>query len=90
MANIHGYRVVTNEGKTVGHVAGESDAALVVVCGSWPRKTWHALPRQFVSVDEEKSSVLIEVSREMLAISPKLKQGAPVDDQAVVSWWGLD
>jgi hypothetical protein len=87
---IHGYRVVTSQGKTVGHVAGESEASLVVECGSWPRKMWRALPRQFVSVDEEKSCVLIQVSKEMLAMSPKLKQGVPVDDQAVASWWGVD
>jgi hypothetical protein len=43
-----------------------------------------------VSVDEEKSCVLIQVSKEMLAMSPKLKQGVPVDDQAVASWWGVD
>jgi hypothetical protein len=26
----------------------------------------------------------------MLAKSPKLEPGAPVDDLAVASWWGLD
>lgn len=87
---MHGYRVMTTEGKTVGHVAGESAAALVVECGTWPRKTWRALPKQFTSVDEEKSCVLMQVSKETLAMSPKLKQGAPVDDQAVASWWGVD
>jgi hypothetical protein len=90
VANIHGYRVVTSEGKLVGQVAGESEAAVVVECGSWPRKVWRALPRQFVSVDEHTSSVLIQVSSEMLAMSPKLKQGVPVDDQTVASWWGVD
>jgi hypothetical protein len=90
VANIHGYRVVTSEGRTVGHVAGESETAVVVECGSWPRKTWRALPRQFVSVDDQKSSVLMQVSKEMLAMSTKLEQGVPIDDRAVASWWGLD
>ena len=90
MSGIHGYRVVTNEGKTVGHVSGESGAAFVVACGTWPRKWWRALPKQFASVDEEKSCLVMQVSTETLALSPTLKQGVPVDDEAVASWWGLD
>jgi hypothetical protein len=46
-----------------------------------------ALPRQFVSVDDQKSSVLMQVSKEMLAMSSKLEQGVPIDDRAVASWW---
>jgi hypothetical protein len=90
VANIHGYRVVTTEGKTVGRVAGESEVALVVECGTWPRKAWRALPRAHASVKEEERCVVMEVSKEILAQSPKLKQGAPVDDEAVTSWWALD
>jgi hypothetical protein len=26
----------------------------------------------------------------MLALSPKLKQDVPIDDEALASWWGLD
>jgi len=33
---------------------------------------------------------VMQVSKEMLAKSPKLEPGAPVDDSAVASWWGLD
>lgn len=90
MGSISGYRVATNDGKTVGHVAGESAAALVVECGAWPRKAWRALPKRYASVKEEERCVMMQVSREMLAQSPRLKQGAPVDDEAVASWWGLD
>ena len=90
MANIHGYRVVTTEGKTVGHVAGESELALVVECGAWPRRVWHALPKANVSVDEEERCVVMQVSKEILAQSPKLKHSAPVDDEAVASWWAFD
>ena len=90
MANIHDYRVVTTEGKTVGHVVGESERALVVECGTWPRKVWHALPKAHASVKEEERRVVSEVSREILAQSPKLRRGAPVDDEAVASWWALD
>jgi hypothetical protein len=32
----------------------------------------------------------MQVSKEMLAKSPTLEPGAPVDDSAVAFWWGLD
>lgn len=85
--SIDGYSVATFGGKSVGHVAGESSVALVVESGTWPRKRWRPLPKQFASVDEQKKCVLVQFSREMLVRSPKLK---PVDDEAVASWWGLD
>jgi hypothetical protein len=90
VGNIDGYRVVTQEGKRVGHIAGESRAALVVECGTWPRRTLRALPRRYASVNEEEGRVVTQVSKEFLARSPRLKQGTPVDDQAVASWWNLD
>jgi hypothetical protein len=90
VADIEGYRVMTTEGKRIGHVAGETERALVVECGTWPRKAWHALPRAYASVNEEERSVMMQVSKEILAKSPRLKQGAPVDDEAVASWWALD
>lgn len=90
MANIHGYRVVSQEGKTVGHIAGESETAIVVEYGTWPRKAWRAVPKRYVSVNEEERRVLMQVSKEFLAQSPKLKEGVSVDDEAVASWWGLD
>ena len=90
MAALDGYRVMTIEGKTVGRVAGESESMLLVQRGLWPRKFWHALPRRYASIDNEKGSVLIQVSREILVKSPKLKRGIPVDERAVAVWWGLD
>lgn len=90
MADVQGYRVVTSERKTVGLVAGESERALVVECGRWPRKVLHALPKAYTSVKEDDRCVVMLVSREVVAKSPKLKQGAPVDDDAVASWWDLD
>jgi len=90
VGNLQGWRVVTHEGKAVGYVAAESEATLVVECGTWPRKAWHALPKSYASVKEEERCVLVQISKEILAQSPKLKQGAPVDDEAVASWWGLD
>ena len=87
---MHGYRVVTTEGKTVGRVAGESEVALVVEFGTWPRKAWRALPKAHASVKEEERRVVTQVSKEFLLQSPKLQQGAPVDDRAVASWWALD
>ena len=90
MANLHGYRVVTTEGKTVGRVAGESELALVVRYGSWPRRAFRALPKSQISIKEEEHWVVTPVSKEFLAQSPKLKRSAPVDDAAVASWWALD
>jgi hypothetical protein len=90
VGEIHGYRVVTREGKTVGHVAGESETALVVLCGMWPRKARRALPKRYASIGEGERCVLMQVSKEILTRSPKLKQDVPVDDEAVASWWGLD
>jgi len=90
VANIHGYKVVTTEGKTVGHIAGESERAFIVERGTWPHKVWRALPKAHASVEEEERCVVMQVSKEILAQSPKLQQGAPVDDQAVASWWALD
>jgi hypothetical protein len=90
VANIDGYRVVTTEGKTVGRVAGESERALVVECGTWPRKVWRALPKAHAAVKEGERRVVMQVSKEILAQSPKLKHDASVDDEAVASWWALD
>jgi hypothetical protein len=90
MGRVDGYRVVTNDGKLVGHVAGESEVALVVECGTWPRKAWRALPRRYATIREDDSSVLMQVSKEIFGRSPKLKQGLPVDDEAVATWWNLD
>lgn len=90
MGEIHGYRVVTLEGKTVGHVAGESETALVVLCGMWPRRVRRALPKRYASIGEEERLVLMQVSKAILKRSPKLKQDVPVDNEAVARWWGLD
>jgi hypothetical protein len=90
VASINGYRVVTTDGKKVGHIAGETQRALIVECGTWPLKARHALPRAHASVDEEERCVIMQVPKEFLTQSPTLKHGAPVDDEAVASWWALD
>jgi hypothetical protein len=90
VAGIEGFRVQTREGKTVGHVSAESDRAWVVKCGVWPRKRWRALPKEFASIDEDGSSVIMRVSKETLVMSPKVKRGAPVDELAMASWWALE
>jgi hypothetical protein len=88
--SVDGYRVVTHDGKTVGHVAGESELALIVECGMWPRKAWRALPKRYASIRDDENCVLMQVSRDMLAQSPKLAQGERVDDEVVISWWGAN
>jgi hypothetical protein len=90
VADIDGYRVVTTEGKSVGRVAGESERALVVERGTWPWKAWRAIPKASTSVDPDERRVVIQVSKDIVMQSPKLRQGAPVDDDAVAAWWGLD
>jgi hypothetical protein len=87
--SIHGYRVVTHDGRTIGTIAGESDAALVVKCGRWPRKVLRALPRRYASIQDDQQRVLVQVSRHDLSRSPQLRRHAPVDDGAVASWWGI-
>jgi hypothetical protein len=89
VANLQGFRIVTQEGKTVGYVAGKCETALIVECGTWPRKAWRALPKRYAVTTEERS-VMMQVSKQMLVQSPKLKKSEPVDDAAVASWWGLD
>ena len=90
MTTIHGYPVVTSDGKTVGRVAGETETALVVEYGSILRRIWRALPRRYAVVDANRRVVVMQASKEMLAMSPKLSRGVPVDDSAVESWWGRD
>ena len=90
MPDVDGYRVVTTEGKTVGRVAAESRRALVVERGAGPWKAWRAIPKASTSVNPAERQVVIQVSKDILMRSPKLKQGAPVDDEAVAAWWGLD
>lgn len=89
MDDTHGYPVVTAEGKKIGRVAGQSEAALVVERGTWPRKTWQALPKRFASIDQKKRRVVMQVSKGMLAMSPKLQKDVPLDDEDMASWWGI-
>jgi hypothetical protein len=90
MTRIQGYPVKTTEGKRVGHVTGESERAFVVECGFGPRRWMRALPKDLASVDDDERSVVMRVEKEMLRMSPKLKRGAPVDEEAMASWWALD
>jgi hypothetical protein len=90
VAQIDGYQVVTTEGKSVGRVAAESERVFIVEHGTGPWKAWRAIPKASASVNPDERRVVIQVSKNILMQSPKLKQGAPIDDDAVASWWGLD
>jgi hypothetical protein len=74
VADIDGYRVVTTEGKTIGRVAGESQLALVVECGNWPRKVWHALPKAHASVKEEERRIIPHFRRDLSVTCPILRR----------------
>jgi hypothetical protein len=87
---VNGYRVLTYNDETVGEIVDESENMLVVECGHWPRKVRHALPKRYASVDESARSVRMQVSKELLARSPRLTPNQPIDERAVADFFGLD
>jgi hypothetical protein len=87
---VNGYRVITYNDETVGEIVDESETMLVIECGHWPRKTRHALPKRYASVDESARSVRMQVSKELLASSPRLTPKQPIDERAVADFFGLD
>ena len=87
---MNGYRVITYNDETVGEIVDESENMLVVECGHWPRKVRHMLPKRYASVDESARSVRMQVSKELLASSPRLSSNQPIDERAVAEFFGLD
>jgi hypothetical protein len=87
---VNGYRVITYNDEPVGEIVEESENMLVVECGHWPRKIRHALPKRYASVDESTRSVRMQLSKELLASSPRLAPNQPIDERAVAGYFGLD
>ena len=85
---MRGYDVVTHDDeKVVGHVVEKVDGNYIIEQGHL-RKTKHALPEEFASVDEAGERIVILVPRDVLSDSPKVNGG--VDEDAVRAHYGLN
>jgi hypothetical protein len=84
---MQGYDVVTHDDeKVVGHVVGKVGGNYIVEQGTF-RKTKHALPEEFASVDEAAGRLVILVPKGVLSDSPKVD--GDVDEDAVRAHYGL-
>ena len=84
---MHGYDVVTHDDeKLVGHLVDKVDGNYIVEQGML-RKSKHAVPEQFASLDEAGERLVITVSKEMVSESPKVN--GDVDQTAVAAHYGL-
>jgi hypothetical protein len=90
LGRVQGYEVVTYDEKTVGTVVDESENMVVVECGHWPRKSWHALPKRCISVQEPERKVLMQISKEVLSGSPKIAPNQAFDERLVADYYGLE
>lgn len=84
---MRGYDVVTHDDeKVVGHVVEKVGGNYIIEQGHL-RKTKHALPEEFASVDEAGERILILVPKDVLSDSPKVN--GEVDEDAVRAHYGL-
>jgi hypothetical protein len=84
-----GYRVVSFDGSTVGHVVGETEDALIVERGRvW--RSRRALPRRYAKVDEACEWVRLMCSKELLAGSPKVRGERPLEPSVFAEYWGIE
>jgi hypothetical protein len=84
---MQGYDVVTHDDeKVVGHVVDKVGRNYIVEQGLI-RKTKHAVPEDFASLDEAGQRLVLTVPKEMLEESPKVN--GDVDEDAVASHYGL-
>ena len=83
---MQGYDVVTHDDeKVVGHVVDKVDGNYIVEQGHL-RKTKHALPEQFATVDEAGERLVLTVTKDVLSDSPKVN--GDVDEDAVAPTTG--
>jgi hypothetical protein len=68
---MHGYDVVTGDGHKIGHVVDERDGCVIVEHGH-VFKSKHAIPRDFVTVDEGENVVHATVTRDVFTDGPKV------------------
>jgi hypothetical protein len=84
---MQGYDVVTHEDeKVVGHVVDKVGRNYIVEHGLL-RKTKHAVPEEFVHVDEGGQRLVLTIPRELIEESPKVN--GDVDEQAIAAHYGL-
>jgi hypothetical protein len=81
-----GYEVIANDGHSVGRVVGEQGDSIVVEHGLL-RKHRRALPRTYVTVDDENRTVRTTLSKELIEHSPELDDD--VDEQQIAAYYGL-
>lgn len=80
------YEVVAADGSSVGRVAGERGANLVVEHGTI-FKSRRAIPHAFLEVDAEARVVRASISKRLIEESPKLDDD--VDDAEIARYYGL-
>jgi hypothetical protein len=84
---MQGFDVVTHDDeKVVGHVVEKVGGNYIIEQGHL-RKTKHALPEEFASVDEAGERIVILVPKDVLSDSPKVN--GDVDEDAVRAHYGL-
>ena len=84
---VDAYAVVTIAGQPIGTVAGVSDRTIVVEHGRWPFRSYRAIVAELAIVRDVDRTVIVLVSPQELAQSPKLRRDQPVDDAAVVRYY---
>lgn len=84
---MQGYDVVTHEDqKVVGHVVDKVGRNYIVEQGML-RKTRHAVPEEFVHVDDAGERLLLTIPKELIEESPKVN--GDFDEDAVAAHYGL-
>lgn len=85
---MEGYEVHTMDDEKAGKVVGVTDDYLIVEHGVL-FKSRHAVPRQFVHVDEAQNAVRLSVPKNIVEDSPKLDEDDSIDSEAVAQHYGL-
>lgn len=85
---MNSYLVVTSDGDELGHVVERVDGNVIVESGRL-RKTRHAIPEVFAHVDDERETVFVSVSRNVVEDSPKV-DGGPPDSEEIARFYGLE
>lgn len=83
---MRGYELVTLDGDKVGHVCEENGDYLIVEHGL--RKTKHAVPKTFVTIDPDKEVARTTLSKRLIHDSPKVHNGDK-DLHAIAEHYGL-
>jgi hypothetical protein len=81
-----GYEVIASDGHSVGRVVGEQGDSIVLQHGLL-RKHRRALPRTFVTVDDDTRTVRTTLSKELIEDSPELDDD--VNEQQIAAYYGL-